>query len=167
MKPLLVGDMPTRATERYWNRPLSGAYAKTLCRAMDIPESDSYARWTWALYDRFECINAFPHHSAWDHESAARSLAHKITARHEVVVLFGRKVQKAYADMNSPATSEIENADFYEWNIDILSYTGRRQVLVLPAIRVIKGLDSEHRRLTGRLLNEAIEKAEQMHETRL
>jgi hypothetical protein len=170
MKPLLVGDMPTRASDRYFSLPLSGVFARTLCRIAGIsgPSSrNDLAGWTHLLYEHFECVHAIKRHSAWDHDMAVHRLSYKIDSRHEVVVLFGRKVQKAYADMTKPASSAVANADFYEWTTDVLSGTGRRQVLVLPAVRVIKGLDPDGRRVVGRLVNEAIEKAKQMHETRL
>jgi hypothetical protein len=169
VKPLLVGDMPMRASDRYFALPLSGVPARTLCRVAGIsgPSSrNDLAGWTQLLYEHFECMHAIKRHSKWDHEEATRRMGHFIVSRHEVVVLFGRKVQKAYCDMTSPATTAIENASFYE-NTDILSATGRRQVLVLPAVRVIRGMAPAHLRRVGRLLNEAMDKAREMEETRL
>jgi hypothetical protein len=170
VKPLLVGDQPTRDGDRYYHEPLGGVFARRLCRIAGLsgPSSrNDLAGWTALLYEHFECINALERHSGWDAGAAADRLAFKIVSRHEVVVLFGRKVQKAYAEMTKPASSAVGNADLYEWTTDVLSATGRRQVVVLPAPRLIGHLDPNRSRAVGRLLNEAIEKAKQMHETRL
>lgn len=170
MKPLLVGDQPTRDGDRYYTEPLSGVFARRLCRIAGLsgPSSrNDLAGWTALLYEHFECINAIKRHSGWDADAAADRLGFKITSRHEVVVLFGRKVQKAYAEMTRPASSEVGNADFYEWTTDVLSGTGRRQVVLLPAPRLIGHQDPRRSHAVGEVLNEAIEKAKQMHETRL
>jgi hypothetical protein len=59
-KPLLIGEAPSKSGDRYWMFPLSGAVAQTLCEMAGIspqPGGSRYGRWTWALYDHFECEN--------------------------------------------------------------------------------------------------------------
>jgi hypothetical protein len=174
VKPLLVGNHPTRAGDHYWHRPLSGVFARTVCRIAGIegPSSrDALSAWTDTLYDHFDCINAihrYPH-EGWNRQLAASNLGLAIMPGHEVVVLLGRKVQDAYAAMTAPAETPVEEADFYEWKTDPTSPTGRREVIVLPAPAVVQAAKSEPaaRRVIGRILNEAMEKAREMEATRL
>jgi hypothetical protein len=172
VKPLLVGEQPSRSGDHYWEFPLSGAVAQTLCRMAGIPprpNESRYGRWTWALYYRFHCINLIERYRPWDAALAVEGLRDGIGAEDEVVVLLGRKAQQAYVDMQVPGESVLDGLDFYEWVVDPASPTGRREVLVLPhpsALNIIykeRGIRSK----AGRLLKEAIEKAKQMHETRL
>jgi hypothetical protein len=174
MKPLLVGDHPTRAGDRYWTQPLSGVFARNLCRiaGWEGPSSrDVLSGWGDVLHSRFECINAsqrFPH-GGMNIAMASGRLSQMITVEHEIVVLLGRKVQEAYIGMTFPAESPLDGADLYEWIVDSNSPTGRREVVVLPAPAAIAKVknDPEGRRVVGRILNEAIEKAAAMQETRL
>jgi hypothetical protein len=139
---------------------------------MNIPDApssrDDLAAWTDCLYAHFDCVNANARYG-WDPAEAHTRLSYRITSQREVVVLLGRRVQNAYANITKPAASTIEALDFYEWGRDVLSPTGRREVLVLPAPRVIAGLVKEpaSRAIVGRLLNEAVAKASELHETRL
>jgi hypothetical protein len=174
MKPLLVGDHPTRAGDRYWTQPLSGVFARNLCRiaGWDGPSSrDDLATWTEVLYERFVCINAsqrFPH-GGLNVSMAAGRLSQVINLKHEVVVLLGPKVQQAYVGMTFPAESPLDGAELFQWTVDPNSPTGRREVVVLPAPAKIASCAriSGQRQVIARILNEAIEKADAMHETRL
>jgi hypothetical protein len=174
MKPLLVGDHPTRAGDRYWTQPLSGVFARNLCRiaGWEGPSSrDALSGWGDALYERFECINAsqrFPH-GGFNVDMAAGRLSQVITGQHEVVVLLGIKVARAYVGMSFPAESALDGAELYEWVTDTNSPSGRREVVVLPAPAKLAGLAriSGERQTIARILNEAVEKAAVMQETRL
>lgn len=168
MKPLLVGDMPSRASNRYWNTPLSGVAARTLCRAAEC-DRPAAQTWTDILYSHFDCVNAQERFDKWDQARAITRLNEVITAEREVVVLFGRRVQFAYADMTIPSSSSVYHLDFYEWTVDSLSPTGRREVVVLsPVARLQQAYkDSAWRRVAGRILREAVSKAALMEETSL
>jgi len=177
MKALLVGECPSRSGDRYWEFPLSGAVAQTLCLMAGIPpepEGSRYGRWTWALYDAFDCVNVVERHPSggWPRQEAATTLERTLenaSSDYEVVVLLGRKAQQAYVDAHEPATSPLDGADFYEWVVDTLSPTGRREVVVLPHPSALNCIYNEisARRRSGVILNEAIEKARRLEETRL
>jgi hypothetical protein len=104
VKPLLVGESPSRTGDRYHRFPLSGAPARTLCTCAgwepDGPASEP-GSWTWALYDRFETINVF---RRW-HEATpwsapeARVRATRIVDNHQrtrTFVLLGARVKAAF-----------------------------------------------------------------------
>jgi uracil-DNA glycosylase len=135
MKPLLIGEMPSRSGDRYRSVPLSGAVAQTLCTMAGIPpqeEGTRYGRWTWALYERFECVNAIYRHQPWDSAVAAERLREEIEPEHEVVVLLGRRPQSAYVRMTEPAESPVSRLDFFVWVTDPNSPSARREVCVIP-----------------------------------
>lgn len=174
MKPLLVGESPSRSGDKYHAFPLSGAVAQTMCQMAGIPpepDGTRYGKWTWALYEHFDTINAierFPRHGFLIAEAAAR-LREEIESEREVVVLLGRKVQHAYADMTAPAESLVEYVPFFHWIVDQNSPTARRQVVVMPhpsALNRMYNFPAE-RRKAGKVLNEAIAKAKLLHESRL
>jgi hypothetical protein len=172
VKPLLVGEMPSRSGDRYWRFPLSGAVAQTMCKMTGIPpmeEGSRYGRWTWALYEHFDCIDAIERYSKWDSEVAAARLLEKIEPEREVVVLLGRRAQTAYVRMYSPSKSTIHNLPYWQWRMDILSDTSRRQVAVIPHPSTRNRLyeHSDPRLKSGLVLREAIEKAQQLEETML
>jgi len=61
-RPVLLGEAPSRGGDRFHAFPLSGRPARVLCELAGIPpqaEGSQYGRWTWALYERFECANLF------------------------------------------------------------------------------------------------------------
>lgn len=61
-RPILLGEAPPRAGDPYYAFPLSGRPARVLCELAGIPpqpDGTRYGRWTWALYERFECRNLF------------------------------------------------------------------------------------------------------------
>lgn len=106
-KPLIFGEAPSKSGDKYHMFPLSGAVAETLCKLAGIaPEIDGsrYGRWTWALYDHFECENlierwpgrqgtgsAFPMDVAKVHAETKL-----LEARGRVVVLLGARLPKAF-----------------------------------------------------------------------
>ena len=172
MKPLLVGEMPSRTGDRYYMFPLSGVVAQTMCQMAGIAPQEGgsrYGQWTWALYDNFECVNAIRRHSTWDSDVAAARLREKITPEHEVVVLLGRRPQTAYVKMYEPASSQIANLPYFTWRVDLLSDSSRREVAVIPHPSTRNRMlnHSDPRLKMGQILREAIEKAKQLEETRL
>jgi hypothetical protein len=102
VKPLLIGEAPSRTGDAFAMFPLSGRPAEVLCRAAGIPpqsEGTRYGRWTWALYERFTCVNLIKRYGQaypWD-ASAARLRARALLAgrSYPVVVGLGRRVGKA------------------------------------------------------------------------
>jgi uracil-DNA glycosylase len=58
--PLLLGECPSKAGDRYHAFPLSGAVGKRLCGWAGI-ESDAdgsaYGRYYWPLREHFDCLN--------------------------------------------------------------------------------------------------------------
>lgn len=180
MKPLLVGESPSRSGDRYWQFPLSGAVAQTLCQFAGIPpqsEGSRYGKWTWALYEHFDCVNVVERYpgGGWTSDVARRAAVHlrevmqEASEPYEVVVLLGRHAQQAYVDMQTPALTPVEDVDFYRWVIGNESPTGRRHVIVLPHPSALNRTynDGSARQKAGRYLREAIVKAAELYETRL
>src|ERR1044072_108786 len=170
--------MPSRSGARYWRFPLSGAVAQTMCHLAGIPaqpEGTRYGKWTWALYERFDCVNAIERHSAWDSEKAAENLREEIESEREVVVLLGRRPQSAYVRMTYPADSPVARGEdgaslgYFQWVVDTNSPSGRREVVVIPhpSSRNRMLNNAWERWQTGLALNAAIAKAKQLEETRL
>jgi uracil-DNA glycosylase len=175
MKPLLIGEMPSRSGDRYYAFPLSGAVAQTLCQMAGIPpqaEGTRYGKWTWALYDAFDCVNAIERHLPWDSDAAAEHLREtfaRASSEYEVVVLLGRRAQSGYVRMTFPAESAVSKLGYFEWAVDLNSPTARRQVVVIPHPSSLnRAYNSQHARWrAGIELQAAITMAKQMHETRL
>jgi hypothetical protein len=109
-QPILLGEAPSRAGDQFHAFPLSGRPAKVLCELAGIPpqpEGTRYGRWTWALYEHFDCRNLIERYAdatPWP-TVAARGLAVELLddlkAEHvtvkpaPVIVCLGRKVQTA------------------------------------------------------------------------
>lgn len=175
MLPLLVGESPSRSGDRYHHFPLSGAVAQTLCTLAGIPplEGESrYGQWTWALYDKFDCVNTldrYPRTGGWPRDLAARSMAGLIEPEREVVVLLGRRAQTAYDDARAPAAPLLLGREMSEWVTDKASPTGRREVVCLPHPSGLNRQlnDASVRLRMGQVLREATEKASALEETRL
>lgn len=108
MKPILLGEAPSKGGDRFHMLPLSGPPARVLCKAAGIPpqpEGSTYGRWTWALYDAFDCRNLVERYadaSPWSapraRERAAEMLAEVEHRAPVVIVCLGRKVQRAMGD---------------------------------------------------------------------
>jgi len=135
------------------------------------PEKDGtrYGRWTWALYEHFDTVNALERFQPWNERKAAECLRDEIEDRREVVVLLGRRAQEAYVRMQHPAESVVAGLEFFSWVVDVNSPTARRQVIVLPHPSSLNRMyhNDRQRGLAGRALKTAIEDAARMHETRL
>lgn len=102
--PVLIGEAPSKGGDRYHMFPLSGPPARVLCTAAGIPpqeEGSTYGRWTWALYERFECRNLIERYadaapwSAPRARAAAVALADDLLDHGRVVVCLGRRVHAA------------------------------------------------------------------------
>lgn len=127
--PLLLGEAPSKQGDRYHAFPLSGRPARVLCEAAGIPpqpEGSTYGKWTWSLYEHFDCRNLIERYAdatpwrvptARDHARAILAelrdrdpddaptpdaLGYTPTAEDfpppvPVIVCLGRRVQKAMA----------------------------------------------------------------------
>lgn len=100
--PVLIGEAPSRLGDRYYRIPLSGRPARVLCTLAGIPpqeEGSTYGRWTWALYERFECANLFERYAQATPWSVPRARERADALRDElagrVVVCLGRRVHAA------------------------------------------------------------------------
>lgn len=121
-RPVLLGEAPSKHGDRYHHFPLSGRPARVLCELAGIPpqaEGSTYGRWTWALYDNFECRNLHDRYAdatPWRVASArdrAAAILDEMRAEHvaaggaltstdgsawtppRVIVCLGRRVQAA------------------------------------------------------------------------
>jgi uracil-DNA glycosylase len=117
--PVLVGEAPSRGGDRFHHFPLSGPPARVLCVLAGIPpqeDGSTYGRWTWALYDRFECRNLFARYrdaTPWSAPAArgrAEALAEELAPR--VVVCLGRRVQAA---LHGALGLAVPAVPFHEW----------------------------------------------------
>lgn len=60
MRPLILGEAPSRSGDRYWQFPLSGAVGQRLCEWAGLePEAGGtrYGRYYWPLNEAFELRN--------------------------------------------------------------------------------------------------------------
>lgn len=165
MKPLLIGDMPTRSTDRYWETPLSGRVAQAMCQMAAFPPELAEGRfepWTEALYKRFDCINAIDRYEKWSRGKATENLKERIEPEREVVVLIGPRVRDAYCAMTYPAKSRLDSVVEYLWVLDELSPSSRRGVAVISHPRVVA--DNQRWKI-GLVLREAIENSKKLEET--
>jgi uracil-DNA glycosylase len=112
MSVLLLGEAPSKGGDRYHHFPLSGPPVRVLCTLAGIPpqpDGSTYGRWTWALYDHFECRNLFERYrdaTPWSAPAArARAVELRSGLTHDAVVLLGRRVTQAMGC----------TAEFYEW----------------------------------------------------
>jgi hypothetical protein len=167
MKPLLIGDMPTRSTDRYWETPLSGRAAQAMCQIAGFPPElvdGHFEPWTEALYKRFDCVNAIERYEKWSLEKATERLKDLIEPERETVVLIGPRVREAYCAMTYPAESNVSSYSDYIWVLDELSPSSRRGVVVISHPRVVA--DNQRWKI-GLVLREAIENSKKLEETAL
>jgi len=133
--PLLLGESPSARGDRYHAFPLSGPPARVLCQLAGIPPVEggtTYGRWTWALYDRFECRNLIERYADAAPWSAprARDRAAEVLVElsGDVLVCLGRRVQAAVF-----GALEEQAPGFYEWrNVPLLGYVDGLEVVAVP-----------------------------------
>lgn len=131
--PILLGEAPSRQGDRFHAFPLSGRPAKVLCQLAGIqPQTGGtqYGRWTWALYEHFDCSNVFERYADATPWSApkARDRAREMLAELEhahpfdgraglppVIVCLGRKVQRAVGDALDFRAMRLRPSDPGAW----------------------------------------------------
>lgn len=165
LPPLLIGEAPSKGGDRYHMFPLSGPPARVLCTLAGIPpqpEGSTYGRWTWALYEAFECRNLIERYRDADPWSVPRTretaeaLLPELPGR--VVVMLGRRVQAAILGAHGVDGSDIPS--FHEWNTPHLVVGEKPSFTV--AIPHPSGLnralnDPAERARCGETLREALE----------
>lgn len=149
--------------------PLSGRVARTLCQLAGIPpqeDGSTYGRWTWALYDEFECWNLFSRYAqaeTWSVPKArdrAREIERDLHGR--VVVCLGRRVQAAVYDALD--IDRYEAGFFHSWVTRTSERARPEAVVRVAAIPHPSGLnralnDPDERERCGRVLREALGRA--------
>jgi hypothetical protein len=126
--PVLLGEAPSKSGDRYWEFPLSGAVAQSLCAMAGIPPmagGSRYGRWTWALYERFDCVNlierwpgAQGQGSAFPLDVACEALVERTPEIDgKVVVMLGARLPKVICPQLSPFY-------FYDWHNVTLPRSG-------------------------------------------
>lgn len=159
-RPYLVGESPSSSGDRYWRFPLSGAPARVLCSAAGIPPDGAGkdpADWTWALYERYICVNVIERWrdaSPWSApraREAAEERAEMIRRGPGVAVLLGRRVGEAFG----------ARGEFFEWTeLDGLAAV----VIPHPSGRNLLWNNPGTADAAGRALREAQERLAQREE---
>jgi hypothetical protein len=134
--------------------PLSGPPARVLCELAGIPpqpDGSKYGRWTWALYERFECHNLIRRYAdaePWSRERAAaraEEFAMEYARSDAVVVLLGRRVAEAFQFL--PPWGEWDVGEGGAW-VALPHPSGLNRTMNSPEVRA----------LVGRVLNEAMQR---------
>lgn len=154
MRPLILGEAPSRAGDRYYRFPLSGAVGKRLCQFAGIEpevEGSQYGRWYWALREQFDCLNAIERHEdayPWRVERARRRWAAYVEENGlpETVVCLGNRAAGTVA-------TRLAITEWGEW----VALAGTRAVKI-PHPSGLNRLynDEAMRALAGRVLREAM-----------
>lgn len=162
--PLLIGESPSAAGDRYHAFPLSGNPAKFICSIaqIDVGPKPSIGDYFWAMTEHFDTANSLERYprKGWDAELAAKTVADLVVG-YTVVVLMGRRAQQAYATSVDP---RLVGAPFYEW-IDPsprwTALTDRRAVVSIPHSSWLNQLynDPSHLDRTRSVLKEAMSRA--------
>lgn len=119
--PVLLGEAPSKSGDRYHMFPLSGRVAETLCSMAGIPPmagESRHGRWTWALYECFDCLNlvyrwpgAQGSGSAFPMAVARAALVKRLPEiEGRVVVLLGARLPKLLMPEDATET-------FYRWEV--------------------------------------------------
>lgn len=166
IRPLLLGEAPSKSGDRYHDFPLSGAVGQRLCEMAGIePEvkGSRYGRYYWPLLDHFELRNlierypgpqgrgaSFPMEVARQRAGALELKWRMVGA---VVVLLGARLPGAF-DLDM---------DFYEQRIKTLSRVTGTSVRFY-CIPHPSGLNrmynaERERERAGQVLREAMERA--------
>lgn len=100
--PLLLGECPSKAGDRYRDFPLSGAIGKRLCEWSGIEpdlEGSRYGRYYWALRSEFDCLNTLERYTEpWDAGAARERIVAYFREEDEVpprIVCLGRRAAAA------------------------------------------------------------------------
>lgn len=164
MKPIIIGEGPSKSGDRYYRFPLSGQVGKRLCTWAGIEPLDrdasmtsEYARWYWALAEQFDLRNFY---ERWPQDwTPSLALAHLQRewldeVRGEVVVLCGLRVQTVFR-----LSGLFRSGAFFVWEREPYHKT---QFVTIPHPSGLNRLynEEEVKARTGEVLREAIDRAE-------
>lgn len=135
--PILLGEAPSRSGDQFWMFPLSGRVAESLCGMAGIPPmagESRYGRWTWALYDHFECMNLIERYPGAQGSGASFPMSIARAALVErlpeiegrVVVLLGARLARLLMPTDTSET-------FYQWEVSYPQSVGPDGELVYQA----------------------------------
>lgn len=113
--PILLGEAPSKSGDRYHMFPLSGAVAQTLCTLAGIPpqeEGSRYGRWTWALYEHFDCGNLI---ERWPGAQGSGSAFPLDVARPLAIKTLEQFQQRVVVVLGSRLAG-LFSVNFYEWS---------------------------------------------------
>jgi uracil-DNA glycosylase len=118
MRPVILGEAPSKSGDRYWQFPLSGAVGQRLCEWAGLePEAGGsrYGRYYWPLNEAFELRNLLERYPGPQGRGAALPMGLARSAWEElepalagrVLVVLGSRLR------------EVVGIDptFYEWNL--------------------------------------------------
>lgn len=154
LRPVLLGESPSRAGDRYWMFPLSGRPAERILEWLEIPyEGAAY----WELIEHFETLNVIERYRdavPWSVERARARWTRWVRSRREeaqqrlVVVCLGRRA--------ADAVGLHGEQPWGRWlDVGLLSAT----VIPHTSGRNLVYNDPEMVELAKRVLREALEKA--------
>lgn len=162
MKPLLLGEAPSRTGDRYYRFPLSGAVARTLCQRAGLPPDgppEEIASWSWGLYEHFDTLNAIQRYadaSPWSAVKARERWRKWLDEQEDeaprVVIALGRKAADAIGIGGAP------------WGVWIPA--ARTDMILAPHPSGRNRLlnDDLYQRMLGRILREALERSARLIE---
>lgn len=144
MKPLILGEAPSKSGDRYWRFPLSGAVGQRLCTWAGIepePGGSRYGRYYWPLCEAFDLRNllerypgslgsgvALPAHLA---HPAGVCLQEEWGRARRVVVLLGRRLARLF-DVGE---------EFFIWHLKVVSQESSRTPVFIISIPHPSGLN--------------------------
>lgn len=161
MKPLLLGEAPSRRGDRYHRFPLSGTPAKTLCKCADLPPDGDAAdigSWTWGLYEHFETLNTIERYAdayPWSSVRAQerwKAFVEDRGPRPLIVVALGRKAADAIGISGRP------------WGFWVEAGLTQKVVAPHPSGRNRLMNEDANREMLGRILREALDRAHRIPE---
>lgn len=155
--PLVIGEAPSRAGDRYHHFPLSGRPAKRLCQFAGIPpeeEGSAYGKWYWAFREHFDCINAIERYGdayPW-HVEVARERVRKHLEEDPAMVVVALGVKAFDAVSVSPT---FRGTPWGKW-----VQVGIMRVVMIPhpSGRNLLYNDQKMKDLAGRVLREAMDR---------
>ena len=159
MRPLLLGEAPSRTGDRYWRFPLSGGPARSICTWMGWePEGSTPGGWYWALRERFDTVNLVERWPGPQGKGAAFPMSVARPAweefgrhvEHRVVVVLGARLQRL-ASLAGP----------HQWATSTAPDGRRLDVVAVPHTSGLNLVynDVAERERTAVTLREAMERA--------
>jgi uracil-DNA glycosylase len=161
LKPLILGEAPSRTGDRYHSFPLSGHVGKRLCQWADIDPlpmdrsmASSYARWYWALAEQFQLMNFFDRYADIDWRvsfTVPRFIQATPDLHGRLVVLCGERLGAVVSRATGLRTDQ-----FWEWH-DAAGY----QIVTIPHPSGLNRMynDPEAVLNTSEVLREAMDRA--------